>query len=285
MNNIVKTMIESYPEHKIQKENVLRQVLQDIVLCSLYRIGFFKKCAFIGGTALRIFHNLDRFSEDLDFALLKEDKKFDFNTYVPQMKTFIESFGLNVDIAPKPRKTQRNTIVFNARFNLQDLYDQYYPEEHLNSNGRILRIEIDIDTQIINGIKTHTHYRLKPQSFSATLFGKPTLFASKIAAILLRKWGERGFKGRDLYDYIFYLSEKTPVNLKYLQSKLSQNSKWSNNETLTIDKLRKLLNNRFMHIPYNKAIDDVKPFVKDIEQLKVWNEDFFIEITQKLIEE
>ncbi len=180
-------MIESYPEYKIQKENVLRQVLQDIVLCSLYRIGFFKKCAFIGGTALRIFHNLDRFSEDLNFALLKEDKKFNFNDYVPKMKTFIESFGLKCDITPKQRQTERNTIVFNARFNLQDLYDQYYPEEHIRvEHGRLLKIEIDIDTQIIDGIHIEPKYLLKPQNFSATLFDKPTLFASKIAAILLR---------------------------------------------------------------------------------------------------
>lgn len=52
-----------------------------VILSGLYNGGFFDVAAFYGGTCLRIFHGLQRFSEDMDFSLLAPDEDFDFERY------------------------------------------------------------------------------------------------------------------------------------------------------------------------------------------------------------
>ncbi len=82
MDTLLQQMIN---EHQIENDqdrrNVMKEVVQEIVLCGLSRIGFFSEAAFYGGTALRIFYGLDRFSEDLDFSLIQTNTNFTFNKY------------------------------------------------------------------------------------------------------------------------------------------------------------------------------------------------------------
>ena len=78
MNNIIKQMLDKYEPKNINDEiNALKEIIQEIVLSGLSRGNFFNEGAFYGGTALRIFYNLDRFSEDLDFALINPNINFD----------------------------------------------------------------------------------------------------------------------------------------------------------------------------------------------------------------
>ena len=82
MNNIIKQMLDKYEPKNINDEiNALKEIIQEIVLSGLSRGNFFNDAAFYGGTALRIFYNLDRFSEDLDFALINPNKNFDLSKY------------------------------------------------------------------------------------------------------------------------------------------------------------------------------------------------------------
>ena len=71
---MIKAWLQSYqPQNRDEEQQALRQVMQEIALAGLYRTGFFEKTAFYGGSALRIFYGLPRFSEDLDFSLLGDE--------------------------------------------------------------------------------------------------------------------------------------------------------------------------------------------------------------------
>ena len=80
MNNIIEQMLSKYDIKNTNDEiNALKEIIQEIILSGLARGNFFDEAAFYGGTALRIFYKLDRFSEDLDFALIYPNKNFDFS--------------------------------------------------------------------------------------------------------------------------------------------------------------------------------------------------------------
>lgn len=82
MNNVIENMLSKYDiKNKVDETNAMKEIIQEIVLCGLSRGGFFDVAVFYGGTALRIFYGLNRFSEDLDFALLEPNKEFDLSRY------------------------------------------------------------------------------------------------------------------------------------------------------------------------------------------------------------
>lgn len=84
-----------------------------------------------------------------------------------------------------------------------------------------------------------TQFRLLPISYSIKLFDESSLFSGKIQAVICRAWKSR-IKGRDLYDYIFYLSRKTKINLKYLQEKLIESNYILANDIFTIAQSKNL---------------------------------------------
>lgn len=95
MQQVLEQMLRSYePQTSTDKKNAIKEIIQEIVLCGLSRAGFFKHAAFYGGTALRIFYGLDRFSEDLDFSLMAPED-FDLGEYLPALEKEIRSYGLN----------------------------------------------------------------------------------------------------------------------------------------------------------------------------------------------
>ena len=99
MNDALEQMLKAYNVSTLyDRKNAMKEIMQEIVLCGLSRAGFFKRAAFYGGTALRIFYGLDRFSEDLDFSLETEDMEFDLSEYFPVLEKEVKSFGLNVGI-------------------------------------------------------------------------------------------------------------------------------------------------------------------------------------------
>ena len=82
MNGIFEQMLSAYDLSTEQhKRNAIFEVNQQIILAGLYNGGFFDCAAFYGGTCLRIFHGLQRFSEDMDFSLLAPNEDFDFTQY------------------------------------------------------------------------------------------------------------------------------------------------------------------------------------------------------------
>lgn len=284
MKTILEQMVEAYqPKNNEEKRNVVKEVMQEITLCALSKAGFFDVAAFYGGTALRIFYGLDRFSEDLDFSLMTRNKDFDLSTYVPSLKRIVQSFGLNVEVEIK-HKTLDSAI--QSAFLKGDTIEQFllfYPNDlvtGINKNEKV-KIKFEIDTMSASLATYETKYRLLPMPYSIKLYDEASLFSGKIHAVICRSWKSR-VKGRDLYDYVFYLTRNTKFNLDHLREKLIESHYISQEDKFDVDFVKALLIARFNEIDFNDAKKDVLPFIKDMSILDIWSKEFFIAITSQL---
>lgn len=287
MNGIVTEMLKKYSTESVfDKKNAVKEIMQELVLCGLSRSGFFKHAAFYGGTALRIFYGLDRFSEDLDFSLTAPDPDFELSEYFPDLKKELASYGLNVEISEK-RKTKESPV--RSAFlkgNTKEHFLLFYASDAAATGiagDEIIKIKFEVDTNPPDGANFEHKYRLLPSPYEITLYDMPSLFAGKVHAVICRAWKSR-VKGRDLYDYIFYLSRGTKLNIGHLKARLVQSEAWKNEDDFTVEDAKSLLCGRFDAIDYEQAKNDVRPFIKDASALGIWNADFFKQITQEMFD-
>ncbi len=285
MNNVLEQMISKYDVKNEQDQtNAIKEVIQEIVLCGLSRGKFFDEAAFYGGTALRIFYGLDRFSEDLDFALVKPNKNFDLEKYFPYIENEANSYGLNLTIKEKEKSKESNIMSAFLKGDTKEHILAFFSQDNLQTNNRLLKdikIKLEIDVNPPSGARYEYKTKLLPSIHQVRLYDKSSLFAGKIHAILCRNWNKRT-KGRDLYDYIFYLSREISVNMELVKNKLLESKFISNEVNFTIENLKELLVNRFKGINYEVAVQDVVNFIKDLDSLQFWSAQFFIEITESL---
>lgn len=239
--------------------------------------------AFYGGTALRIFYDLDRFSEDLDFALLKPDKDFSMEKYFPYIIEETKIYGLNLKINKKNKTKESNIMSAFLKGDTKEHILIFFPDENVEglSSMKEIKIKIEVDINPPVGANYELKYKILPLPHQIRLYDKSSLFSGKIHAILCRGWDNR-IKGRDLYDYIFYLSKNIKVNMELIKEKLIDSKVIKREDKFNIDILRNMLEEKLKKIDFEKAKKDVTPFISDTRQLEVWSKDFFIEITKKL---
>lgn len=286
MNSILNQMLEKYDIKNIQDEtNAIKEIIQEIVLCGLSRGEFFDNAAFYGGTALRIFYGIDRFSEDLDFALISPNKDFDLSKYFPYIKNELKAYGINLEITTKNKSIDSNiTSAFLKGDTLEHIL-KFFPSEEGHTYNHILKdlkIKFEVDINPTAGATFEDRYKLLPSPHQIKLYDKESLLAGKIHAILCRGWKSRT-KGRDLYDYVFFLANDTKVNLELLKNKLIESDYIKPSDLFDIGKLKELLINKFNEIDYNDAKEDVKPFIRNVDSIEIWSKEFFISITDKLV--
>ena len=285
MQQVLSQMLSKYQINNIEdKKNAIKEIVQEIVLCGLSRGGFFKEAAFYGGTALRIFYGLDRFSEDLDFSLITQNPDFDLTNYFPYIENETKSLGLNFNVTEKIKSVDSNIksafLKGNTKEHILSFYEDSEDSKFINKEEAI-RIKFEVDINPPTGATYETKFGLLPSPYQVRLYDLQSLFAGKIHACLCRNWKSR-VKGRDFYDYIFFLSIGAKVNLENLKAKLVQSKFINENYDLTIDNLKALLNERFENLDIEQVKQDVLPFIKDKTKLDLWSKEFFIEITKKL---
>lgn len=285
MNNIIEQMLSKYEIKNTNDEiNALKEIIQEIILSGLARGNFFDEAAFYGGTALRIFYKLDRFSEDLDFALIYPDKNFDLSKYFVYLEKELKAYGLNLEINTKQKNIESNiTSAFVKGDTLEHIL-KFFPNEENHKYNHMLKnikIKFEVDINPPSGATYEEKYKLLPSPHQIKIYDKESLFAGKIHAILCRNWKTRT-KGRDLYDYIFFLANNTKVNLELVKNKLIESNYINANDKFSIDDLKNLLINKFKKIDYIEAKEDVIPFIKNTESLNIWSSEFFISITKEL---
>ncbi len=282
MEQILEQMLRAYaPQSSTDKKNAIKEIIQEIVLCGLSRAGFFKRAAFYGGTALRIFYGLDRFSEDLDFSLLAAEN-FALRDYLPTLEKEMLAYGLNFKAEERIKTVDSAIQSAFLKGNTKEHILLFYADDRLAStvaSGEQIKIKVEIDTNPPACATFEHKYRLLPSPYEICLYDLPSLFAGKIHAVLCRAWKNR-VKGRDLYDYVFYLSMDTPVNLKHLDARLRQSGYLESDTPLNVDSLKDMLRTRFAAIDYEQARQDVLPFINDPNKLALWSRDFFDQITE-----
>ncbi len=286
MNSAVKTMLDRYsPASADDYENAIKEIIQEITLLGMWRAKFFEKAAFYGGTSLRLLYGLDRFSEDIDFSLLKPDKNFNIDHYTRAVRDELSSFGFVVSVERKSKGIDTNIeSAFIKAGTLKNLMIIEAPGSIMNrvSKSKTMKVKIEVDIDPPPGFETEAKYLLNPIPFSVNTYKLPHLFAGKMHAVLCRDWKTR-VKGRDWYDFIWYIGKNVPLNLNHLEKRLQQTGHVSASESFTAQAFKELLFERIETIDFEKAKEDVFPFLKDQAAMNVWSREFFMEISKRIV--
>ena len=250
--------------------NATFEVMQQIVLCGLQRGGFFDKAVFYGGTCLRIFHGLNRFSEDMDFSLLSKDENFRIEDYFPSIITEFRNLGREVVITKKDKRNfgkvesaflKDNTHVYNLAFQTE----------------KSLKIKIEVDVMPPLKFATEQKLLLQPFSFMTRCMTLPDLFAGKMHALIFRSWGNR-VKGRDWYDFEWYVRNGVALNFNHLVERTLE----FNGLELTRELFYVMLKERLRNTDIEMVKADVRPFLKNSAELDIWSSDYFLQLVDMI---
>ncbi len=266
-------------------KNALKEVVQEIALLGLWRAKFFEKAAIYGGTALRILHKLDRFSEDLDFTLLVPNPDFDLSKYEKAVQLELQSLGFTAKVEKKAKVRQSpidsafiktNTIQHLLLVGLPDGIDRrVHPDE-------IMKIRFEVDTNPPpDGATTEAALLLLPYPFSVNTLRLEDLFAGKALATLCREWKGR-VKGRDWYDFVWFISRNTALNIHYLEERMRQSGYWKKKKKLNREDIIELFDKKIDSLDIESAKKDIINFIKDSSQIDIWSKEFFREIVRRI---
>jgi len=286
MNPALQSLIDRYQPQTLQDwENALKEIVQELALLGLWRAKFYEHAAFYGGTALRIFHGLPRFSEDMDFLLLAPDRDFDLSPYLEAIRAELASMGFSFEVDPKIKRVETAIesafIKGETRVNLLSIGAPDDLRERLPKPQRI-KIKLEIDTDPPAGADYNVETLLVPIPFQVKLFTLPCLFAGKLHAVLCRNWKAR-VKGRDFYDFVWYLGREIPCHLGHLQKRMEQTGHWEGAETLDLPALKRRLAERFEEVDFEQAKSDVRPFIRDDAELALWSREFFVGLVDRVM--
>ena len=269
---MIKEWLESYhPADRDQATAALREIMQEVALAGLYRAGFYEKAAFYGGTALRIFYGLDRFSEDLDFSLLSDDSAFSLHPYIEAIITEFNSQGMQVSVESAFLKSE--TIWKEL------VLDGVLPQQGLGQIAKI-KIKLEVDKRPPLGFDTEEKLLTRPFSFYVKCFSLPDLFAGKMHALLFRKW-QNNVKGRDWYDMEWYIKKGIPLNLSHFLQRAIGSGNWKKN-TMTEAEFRGLLSDKIDSVNMDRVKEDISRFIPDQNRLKIWSPQYFHDLAEKL---
>jgi hypothetical protein len=285
MNTVLRSLLPSpLPTSANGTISALREAMQNLALLGLWRAKFFEVGAFYGGTSLRLLYGLSRYSEDLDFSLLSPMADFSFQPYENSLSQELESFGLKVSFQSKV-KSPENQI--KSAFLKANTYQQLVlieaPTEILAGINRqqTIKIKIEVDTNPPLGFDTELKYLLNPLPFPVRTYTLPNLFAGKMHAQLCRSWQTR-VKGRDWYDFLWYVSFHPELKLAHLEERMRQSGHYTSPDPLTKDILHALLSDKIEQINIDSLREEVSPFVDDIRTLEGWSKELFIEAAKRI---
>jgi predicted nucleotidyltransferase component of viral defense system len=276
MNRLVLQRIKDAHCTSLEEElGLIREIVQEISLLGLWRAKFYEKACFYGGTALRILHGLQRFSEDLDFSLLKSEPHFDLTKYENAIQRELEAFGFKVSVERKiknvPTRIESAFIKGNTLIHLLEI--QSIHKVHKEAVFKV-KIELDVDPPL--SFETSVHSIFWPIPFSVKAFSLEDLFAGKMHACLCRS-ERNNIKGRDWFDFLWYVGTKTPLHLKHLEDRMVQSQHLSAGTQLTSERLQVIFEKKVSEIDFAKAKRDVIPFIKRASDLDAWSQGLFKE--------
>lgn len=280
---MIKEWLEEYgPKNESEILSALREIMEEIALAALSRTDFFEKAAFYGGTALRIFYGLDRYSEDLDFSLLQPDPDFSIEPYFKPLKDEFKSMGLTISIAEKRKPKHRP--VDSAFLKTETLWQEIILQDIIEETGvrsnKTLKIKIEVDRQPPLNFKTEEKLLVRPFSFYVNCFTRESLFAGKMHALLFRKWKNR-VKGRDWYDLEWYIRKGISLDLNHFLSRAKDSNDW-HEDTISREQFIDLLESKIDTVSFSQIKDDVVRFVEDEDVLKIWSPKYFKDLIRKI---
>ncbi|MBP5179581.1 MAG: nucleotidyl transferase AbiEii/AbiGii toxin family protein [Lachnospiraceae bacterium] len=264
-------------------KNRIKQAIQGNIMYALSKDGFFDMAALHGDKARRLQYDLEGFSGHLEFSLFKSDPDFKIDSLLPSIERELADNGLEfkVEVIDKPYDFKKSVVL---KGNTRQVFMNMFPGDKIpksisDADTVNVRFEMNYDPPMFAGYEKKTC--LYPSPYEITVYDKPSLFAEKIDHTIFRAWMGR-VRGRDLYDYVFYLIKKVPYNHKHLVARLLKFKYVEAKEDMTLDEVKANLGYRFREINYQEAKRDLLPFIENPQELDVWSVDYFLSITQWL---
>ncbi len=278
MNSIIQERFNRYACQNIQEEDfAVREITQELVLFSLYQASFFKEAAFQGGTALRIVYQINRFSEDLDFVLVKPNPDFDLNSFMPAVLSHMKVFGYELQI--KDRKDFKTAV--KGQWLKENSVGKIVQFKHKRDFSAAVHIKIEVDTNPPADAAFEAKFLDFPIDYQIRVHDLPSLFAGKCHALLARTYE----KGRDWFDFSWYVARGVKINFALLLQALKQSGHYPEaKKTMNKAEFVELMQKKIKVVNWQKCQDDVKRFLKssDAEQVNLWGEEFFSSKLEKL---
>ena len=272
MNEFFEKALRRYPINDLKdKQNAVYEITQQVVLAGLHRGGFFDRAAFYGGTCLRLFHQLPRFSEDMDFSLLAPDNHFQFENYFQPIIDEFDSLGRKVEIKKKDKKMfgrvdsaflKDNTDVYNVAFQTE----------------KTVKVKIEVDTLPPLKFQTEQNSLTIPYSFMVRCFQLSDLYAGKMHALVFRNWKTR-VKGRDWYDFEWYVRWRVPLDFNHLQERIRE----FNGVEMSREEFMSALRERLATTNIDDVKLDVLRFVINKQELDIWSNAYFLQLADMIV--
>lgn len=285
MNEVINSMLARYTCSTSQDyENALKEIMQELALLGLWRSKFFEVAAFYGGTALRILYGLDRFSEDLDFSLLSPNLDFKLSHYNEAIAAELRGVGFDVTVTSKEKN--KESMIQSAFIKASTVEQLLLINVHHGvlvnvPKDQVIKIKMEVDINPPSGFSTEAKILLRPIPFSVLTYQQPDLFAGKLHALLCRPWVQR-VKGRDWYDFVWYVSHKIPVRLGHLQQRLIQSGALLPEQPFDQQVLNAMLRDKINQVDFEVAKKDILPFIRDPAAVSLWSRDFFLGLSEQL---
>lgn len=279
MKDIIQNRLNSHYELRTAEDelNALKEITQEVVLYALYKVGFFEKACFIGGTSLRIIHSLDRFSEDLDFSTKKPEPNFKLDEYLAKAMEVMKPYGYELTIDEKDIADKS----VQSRFLKDDSIKKVLTFKHRQDERQKIKIKVEIDTNPPSGASEKVEFIDFPEDFQILAYDLPSLMSGKLHALLCRPYT----KGRDWYDFSWYIKNNCSPNLLLLENSLKQLGPWKGQNIQVDEKLLKnILFEKIDSINWNDVKIDVKKFLspEKADSLNIWSSAFFESKVKKL---
>ncbi|HLI93512.1 MAG TPA: nucleotidyl transferase AbiEii/AbiGii toxin family protein [Puia sp.] len=280
---MIKEWMQEYqPKNQDEAQAALREIMQEVALAGLQRAGFFEKAAFYGDTALRIFHGLDRFSEDLDFSLLEVNPGFSLEPYFKGMMNEFEAIGMDVSIKTRNKKSGSN--VESAFLKSETIWKELILEGVIVPSGLEslpkIKIKLEVDREPPAGFSTEEKLLLKPFSFYVKCYRLPDLFAGKMHALLFRSWQLR-VKGRDWYDLEWYIKKGVPLHIGHFLSRARDSGNWKMSH-ISKAQILELLRNKIEAVSFDRIREDIIRFIPNASALDIWSPRYFKDLADKI---
>ncbi len=277
----IQQMLDNYDD-SMPLIDKLREILQQAALLGLARHQFFEHAAFYGGTALRILYGLDRYSEDLDFSLLKPQENFNFEPFLEGMNKELESLGFELTVSIKEKNQETGIWSAFLKGNTLQLILSINPKARGIHPDQKLQIKLEIDTDPPRSkIPLEVKLVRNPFPFYVATYRIIDLFAGKMHAVLCRGWKNR-VKGRDWYDLIWYIQNGFPVNLEHLRERMIQTGNLEKTSPFGEKELREKIHKKIDSIDWKLAKADVANFIVDKSRLDIWSASFFHDLISHL---
>lgn len=277
---LIQDRLDSYNcKSSIEEEHAIREITQEVVLAALGRTDFFKHTIFQGGTCLRIFYGLNRFSEDMDFILKDTNKDFTLQPHIQAVSDELKAYGYDIEITDRSKADIAVRKVFLKDDSLGQVLQLQYSDK--SGSPKKIRIKFEVDANPPSGSGVEIKYVDFPFVSSVIVQDKPSLFAGKIHALLCRGY----VKGRDWYDFLWYTSQDIGINYKFLSSALKQQGPWQDKDIhIDLKWCLEHLEKRVTSIDWAAAREDVRRFIKVTEQssLELWGTELFLSQVKKI---